>query len=135
MVTPDVGVQGTWRTPAAGRLSGREESSWAVPGPQIDVFGPEITHPTAASAGVRMEKASLICVMEPTSVQSSKYQRFQMSVEPVVGFAWCASARLNETFSMACWIPMAKKRGPSGSTCGTPCALVIECSTHRSNVG
>ncbi len=82
-----VTVQGTWRTPAAGQVGAREESPWAVPGLQIDFIGPEITHPTAASAGVRMEKASLICVMEPTRVPSSKYQRFQMSGYPIVGFA------------------------------------------------
>jgi hypothetical protein len=57
MVTPDVGVHGTWRTPAAEQVGGREESPKVVPGPQIDVFGPEITQPTAASAGVRMDRA------------------------------------------------------------------------------
>ncbi len=72
MVTPDVGVQGTWRTPAAGHAGGREESPWAVPGPQMDVFGAEIMHPTAASAVVRMDRASLISVMEPRIVPSSK---------------------------------------------------------------
>ncbi len=85
MVKPD--VQGTWRTPSAGHVGGREESPCAVPGIQIDVFGPEITHPTAASAGVRMERVSFICAIELTSVPSSKYKRFHMSGDPVLGFA------------------------------------------------
>ncbi len=112
MVTPDVGVQGKWRTPATGQSGGMEESPWTVPGPTIDVFGIEIAHPTAARAGVRMDKASLICAIEPTIVPLSKNHLYQMSGYAVAGLAWCASVRPTETFSVAFLIPMAKRRGP-----------------------
>ncbi len=68
----------------------------------MDVFGDESTHPTAASAGVRMDKASLICANEPKIVPSLKYHWFQMSGDPDAGLAWCASVRPSETISMAC---------------------------------
>jgi hypothetical protein len=86
MVTPDVGVQGTWRTPAAGKWEEWKEPL-GFPGPQIDVFGPEITHSTAASVDVSMKRASLICAIHPTFVPSSKYQQFQMSGDAVVRFS------------------------------------------------
>ena len=53
-----------------------------MPGPHIEVLGAEITHPTAAKAGVRMARASLIRGRVPTMVPSSKYHRFQCSGVP-----------------------------------------------------
>jgi hypothetical protein len=101
MVTPDVGVQGTWRTRDAALCGGRSGRPVAVPGPHIEVLGAEMTHPTVAKAGVRMARASLIWGRVPTMVPSSKYHRFQCSGVPPVGLAWCANVKPTDTFSMA----------------------------------
>ncbi len=114
-------------------LWGKEwESGCCAGAPDL---GAEMTNPTAANAGVRMARASLTWDRVPTMVPSSKYQRFQCSGVPPAGPAWCANDKPSETFSMACWIPIAKRRGPRKLPCCTPCSLRMVLSAQRRRVG